>query len=325
MDNPQSLEEFRQEALDIATRARELQRPWDELKLVSESEDEPFSLHLAHYTSLEAMVSMLQAQDGALRLSDTSTMNDPNEGCATSEGRAVSDLLRAELGEDSWVWKRYGAAHVCCFVGIERTDGRTIDAGDDLLFWRLYGSDCRGVSITIPPLVSRKLLENSIVAKITYADELPLQLNLSVFSTFLADLEELHSRALDAGVWSQVGSEVLVACDSLFRQRFLQKQLHYEMELEYRAVAFTSEDDDEDARYAIIRGKHVQYGRVRQYVKIPELSCLSILKTGTQITIGSNVPESANARESLRELVKGSADVPSAVSFRVSEVLYRSG
>ena len=291
---------------------------------MSESEDEPFSLHLAHYTSLEAMVSMLQAQDGGLRLSDTSTMNDPNEGCATSGGRAVSDLLRTRLGEDSWVWKRYGAAHVCCLVGIERKDGRPIDAGDDLLFWRLYGSDCRGVSIAIPPLVSRKLVENSIVAKITYADELQLQLDLPVFSTFLRNLEELHSRALDAGVWSKIGPEVLVACDPLFRQRFLQKQLHYEMEREYRAVAFTSIDDETDARY-FIRGKHVQYGRVRQYVQIPELGCLSILKTGTQITIGSNVPEPANARESLRKLVKGSADVPGAVSFRVSEILYRSG
>ena len=266
---------------------------------------------------------MLQSQEGGLRLSDTSTMNDPEEGCATSEGSFISHLLRTKLGEESWVWKRYGAAHVCCFVGIERTDEQTIDAGDDLLFWRLYGSDCRGVSITIPPLISRDLVESSVIGKITYADELPIQMDLSAFSTFARKLEELHTRALDAGVWAEIGPEVFVACDSLFRQRFLQKRPHYEMEQEYRAVTFLSEDVEDDARYSI-RGKHVQYGRVRQFVQIPELTCISILTTGSQITIGSNVPEPDKARDSLRELVKRSAIIPSAVSIRVSNVLYRS-
>ena len=128
---------------------------------------------------------------------------------------------------------------------------------------------------------------------------------------------------MDAGVWAKIGPEVLVACDPLFRQRFLQKRAHYEMEQEYRAVTFLSEDDEDDARYSI-RGKHVQYGRVRQFVQIPELRCMSILTTGSQITIGSNVPEPDGVRDSLRELVKGSATIPSAVSIRVSKVLYRS-
>lgn len=323
MGKPQTLEEFRQEAGGIAARARELQRPWHEIQPISELVDDLFSLSLAHYTSLEAMVSMLQAPDGGLRLSDTSTMNDPEEGCATSECSFVLHLMQEKLGEDSWVWKRYGAAHVCCFVGIERTDEQTIDAGDDLLFWRLYGSDCRGVSIKIPPPVSGKLVEKSMVGRITYADELSIQMDWSVFSTFLKDLEELHSCAMGADLWPKISQEVLVACDPLFKQRFLRKRSHYEMEQEYRAVVFLSEDDEEDVRYPI-RGKHVQYGRVRQYVQIQELSCVSILETGSQITIGSNVPEPDNARDSLRELIKGSAEIPSAVSIRVSKVLYRS-
>ena len=173
MGKSQTLEGFRQEAVGIAARARELQRPWHEVQPVSELEDELFSLPLAQYTSLEAMVSMLQAPDGGLRLSDTSTMNDPEEGCATSECSFVLHLMQEQLGKDSWVWKRYGAAHVCCFVGILRTDEQTIDAGDDLLFWRLYGSDCRGVSITIPASVSGRLVENSMVERVTYTDELP--------------------------------------------------------------------------------------------------------------------------------------------------------
>ncbi len=323
MSRSQTFEVLRQKAVDITAQARELQRRWNDVQSISRSgDDPPVTLHLAHYTSLEVIVSMLQAPDGGLRLSDTSTMNDPEEGRVTSEGSFISCLLQ-KLGKESWVWKRYGAANVCCFVGIEHTDGQTIDAGDDLLFWRLYGSDCRGVSITIPPHLSRELVDNTIVGKITYADELPIQMDLSVFSTFLRDLEDLHSRALDANLWSEICLGVVAACDPLFRQRFLRKRSHYAMEREYRAVAFLSEDDEKDVQDAI-RGKHVQYGRVRQYVQIPELNCESILNTGSQITIGSNVPESDNARDSLRELVKGSAIIPSAVSLRVSEVLYRA-
>ena len=193
------LDGLRQEAVAIADRARNLQRPWNEAKNVSDSVDEEMSLTLAHYTSLEAVVSMLQSQQGGLRLSDTSTMNDPEEGCATSEGSCIAHLLRTKVGEDSWLWKRYGAAHVCCFVGIERTGEQTIDAGDDLLFWRLYGSDCRGVSITMPPLTSRDLVERSVIGRITYADELPIQMDLSTFTTFVRDLEELHTQASGRG------------------------------------------------------------------------------------------------------------------------------
>ena len=323
MAKARKLGDWRQEAGEICDRARALQRPWNEAKIVSDSVGDEVSLNFAHYTSLEAMVSMLQSQDGGLRLSDTSTMNDPEEGCATSEGSFIAHSLRTKLSEESWVWKRYGAAHVCCFVGIECTDGRTINAGDDLLFWRLYGSDCRGVSITIPPRSSRDLVESAVIGKITYADESPIQMNLSAFETFAMDLEELHTQALDAGVWAKIGPKVLVACDPLFRQRFLQKRSHYKMEQEYRAVAFLSEDDADNTRYAI-RGRHVQYGRVRQFVQIPELRCMSILITDSQITIGSNVPEPDKARNYLLELVKGSATIPSAVSIRVSKVLYRS-
>ena len=322
MDNSQILSALRREAADISARAQKLQWSRNEVQSISEPKHEPVSLQLAHYMSLEAIVSMLQARTGGLRLSDTSTMNDPEEGCATSEDRLVSRVLREELGEDSWVWKRYGTAKVCCFVGIERTGDQIIDAGDDLLFWRLYGNDCRGVSIILPPLLSKELVDNSVIGRITYADELPLQRDLSEFLTFLKDLEELHSRALDASLWSKICPDLVVACDPLFKQRFLRKRLHYKMEQEYRAVAFLSEDNEDDERYPV-RGKHVQYGRVGQYIQIPELNCDSILKTGSQITIGSNVPEPGNARDSLRELVKGSAEIPGAVSIRVSKILYR--
>ena len=77
------------------------------------------SVHLAHYTSLQAMISMLQAASGGLRLSDSNTMNDPEEGENRHPMADYSFILINELGTTApWIRKRYGSAYICCFVGI---------------------------------------------------------------------------------------------------------------------------------------------------------------------------------------------------------------
>ena len=242
MGSSNNVDVLQLEADDIARRARGLLQSWSNAQTDQLSTEE---LHLAHYSSLEAIVSMLQTPKGGLRLSDTSTMNDPEEGCSTTEDRIISNLLKDEFSKKSWLWQRYGAANVCCFVGIVRASEQIIDAGDDLLFWRLYGNDCRGVSITMPPHVSKKLVESSIVDRVIYTDEPPPQIDLSIFLPLLKDLDNLRCRARDAGAWSEISASVLSACDPLFKQRFLRKRSHYEMEREYRAVAFLSEDEAE--------------------------------------------------------------------------------
>ena len=90
----------------------------------------------------------------------------------------------------------------------------------------------------------------------------------------------------------------------------------------HRAVVFCSEDDHEDSRFSG-RGRHVQYGRIRTYVEIPELRCTSILSTNSQITIGSNVPEASNAKENLLGLLEAQGKALSVVSIRVSDKSYR--
>ena len=284
---------------------------------------------LAHYTSLDVIVSMLQTQDGGLRLSDSSTMNDPEEGQNTEDGRRVWQLLQ-RCGEESWPWKRYGAAHMCCFVGIARGEAqhrgdRVIDAGDDLLFWRLYGSECRGVSIAIAPHISEDLVKNRRVEQVIYGDEPPSQTDLAGIEALLHDLDELRRRAQGAEVWSEVQRDVLPVCDRLLGQRFLHKRSHYQMEREYRAVAFVTMDDNEaveDARF-VARGRHVQYGRVRTYVQTRELRRKVILTTKSQITIGSNVPDAAGAKRDIARLVSATGTAPNVISLRVSEIPYR--
>lgn len=327
MSVSRALEELRPAIEAVARRAEELLRLQGGL---SEVTPPPRPLHLAHYTSLEALISMLQAPKGGLRLSDSSTMNDPDEGCTTGDGRMFLKVLEDQAGTESWLWQRYSAAHICCFVGVggyEQEDRaeRILDAGDDLLFWRLYGDEGRGVSITIPPHVSHKLLENSLVQRVRYTDERLLQIDLRGIASLLGDLATLRERALAVGLWQDVCQDVLPMCDRLCAQRFLEKRAHYEMEREYRAVVFvagTEESTGESPAFSF-RGMHVQYGLVRAYVQIPELDCQSILTTNSQITIGSNVNAPEDARGFLTDLLRRSGLVASAVGIRVSNIRYR--
>ena len=297
--------------------------------LLEDGENRP-SLYLAHYTSLDALISMLQDPDGGLRLSDSGTMNDPDEGQTTKDDRMFANLLEEQFGEESWLRRRYRSAHIGCFVGVARgqTAGhseRKIASGDDLLFWRLYGNDCRGVSITIPPHRSEELMRSALVQRVIYQDEPPLQTDLTAISGVLRDLDDLRRRAMESGVWKDVAPVILPVCDRLCAQRFLHKRAHYEMECEYRAVLFVDEEPNEleETFQVVERGMHVQYGLVRTFVQVAELTCRSILVTNSHITIGHNVSESEDAALALSRTLRDRGLSSGAVDIRISKIPYR--
>ena len=243
---------LREQAEVLGHRTRELLNLQSTARDRDLSGDKPTSVLLAHYTSLEALISMIQGPNGGLRLSDSSTMNDPDEGRTSSDGKEFFGMLKEEFGETSWPWRRYSAAHICCFVGVSRgaireSHERLIDPGNDLLFWRLYGNECRGVSITIAAHESKRLVSSSLVQKVIYADDPPSKVSLAELMALLRDLNEFREEARDADVWSEVCSKVLPLCDRMFGQRFLHKHSHYEMEREYRAVEFLTMNEDEAA------------------------------------------------------------------------------
>ena len=321
MTNIVNLKALQSEASDIVTRASELLHSWSDGQTNVLSSTEQSSLRLAHYTSLEVIVSILQSQDGGLRLSDTSIMNDPHEGRATTEGRIILSFLNEEF-KDSWLLRRYSAANVCSFVGIEGDSEESSDPGNDLLFWRLYGNDCRGVSITIPPHKSKELVESLIINRVMYIDKPSVKLDMSSFLSLLIDLDGLRCRARKASLWPEISPTVLSACDMLFKRLFLIKHSNFKIEREYRAIAFLSGDGDEDSLYPH-HGLHVQYGHIRKYIQLPELSCESILTTKSRITIGSNVPDNEEAKADLERLLDKSEKIHGGVSVITSKTSYR--
>ena len=232
---------------------------------------------------------------------------------------------REECGTESWPWKRYSSANVCCFVGVDQGEDEDIDPGDDLLFWRLYGNECRGVSIAMASHLSEKLVKSLVVQRVVYTDEPRMRVDVAAIAAVLGDLDGLRVRAFEADLWPQICQVVVPVCDFLLGQRFLCKRSHYEMEREYRALAFVTQDGNdapEDFGYSS-RGLHVQYGRIRTYVQILDLSCESILTTGSQVTIGNNVPKSRDAKGRVARLVEGLGRAPNVVGTRVSGIRYR--
>lgn len=309
---------LRDEAVIIANRAGELAKSQHRAEHGSAITSKPSSLHLAHYTSLDALFSMLHSPENGLRLSDSSAMSDPEEGRATRDARLVHKLLE-DCGPDSWISRRYSSAYLCCFVGVRRAQGQELDAGDDLLFWRLYGNEGRGVSITLPPHVSELLAESSMVQRVIYTDEPDMNYDIAAVSKLLEDLDCLRKRAIESGAWPDLCKAVLPKCDLLLGKRFLLKRSHYKMEREYRAVAF----DTEEHGTCLDRGWHVQLGQVRKFVQYKDLSCRSILTTNGQITVGSNVPKAQCAVNIIRQMLKDSQGIPDVVAVRVSERRYR--
>ena len=175
------------DADDLAERAKALLSSFHSPATASRKASTPV-FGLAHYTTLEAVISMLQSPQGGLRLSDSSTMNDPEEGCATRDGRSIAHLLDDEFDEDSWLRRRYDHAHICCFVGVDRGAEADVQPGDDLLFWRLYGNDCRGLSITLSSHISADLSRDTWVQKVLYTGDPSRRVDLRPISSLMHDL-----------------------------------------------------------------------------------------------------------------------------------------
>ena len=285
---------------------RDANRVMDHLRRLLDTQRSNVPLHLSHYTSTAALTSMLTSSDGGLRLWDSATMNDPDEGSTTSEGEMLLDVLNDDFGEGSWLWHRYAIAHIGCFVGTTRGEGgavgyRVIDVGDDLLFWRLYGDQCRGLSLTMPPHVCGPLLGTSVVQKVTYRDEPPMPTNRRDVVGVLREVDRLRHQGLETGAWPEMQQGVIRLLDRLFVKRFLHKRSHYEMEQEYRAVVFAGREEDDVAPSTPIvrRGSQIRGGVERTWVQIPEFDRQGIFTTNSQITIGSNVPSADNVRVEL--------------------------
>lgn len=127
--------------------------------------------HLVHYTTLDALMSMLgapgtattdyplatrgssgvgdtrHASMGHLRLYDTFSSNDPNEGAFFVDSAAVHASLRRAYAA---VWDLFEHRSAVPAYQTSLTYVRAAAEADNLMFWRTYGKEGTGCALVFP-------------------------------------------------------------------------------------------------------------------------------------------------------------------------------
>ena len=266
-----------------------------------------------HYTSLDAVISMLkpaQGDRGYLRMYSASGFNDPSEGkLFTSVAKEKSHSLAGCLPEDQDA--DWNPAFVASFIRVEQFEGeqsQTVDPATDLLFWRIYGREGTGCSLQFPlAALSHELRE------VTYGEVATANIIESIDKALDAVCDILNrvlGIATDDGLAQErtlrLGNTI---CDQLQadlkKVRYLYKDLTYRFEKECRLVETTESAATKGIRpefdYSGPRGRAV----VKKYIDHPSLKLTDdILRSGTKIMLGPQVPNPVHAKEYIERLLE---------------------
>ena len=285
----------------IATKAAERHR------LPTEVEDT--TLRATHYTSLAAATSMLRGlaygQGSTLRLYDSSHCNDPDEG----------DHLVRELSSNNqhrWLEQGSGVGHAYMTSFVSDEDEQ--DMSDDLVFWRTYGKDGKGCSLTVdvPSRLLREVLYEPADVDVIRKPLLPV---LGAV-TPLAQADEQCAKAISETIWKHLADV-----------RYLYKDLAYHHEREYRVVRVGTEPDIRSggARFE----PHEESGslvEVRHYCELPDLDLRKLLLSNSRMVLGPSVRDRysvrlyfENLKRQARAIVPGLHDFP----IQESQIRYR--
>lgn len=291
---------------------------------------------VVHYTSLRAVVSMLEdavndlarrvivppvhnANDSsgpAFRLYDSAHVNDPDEG---------QYLLRRLGRRYDWI-NGLASRHtyIASFIvphretkrphrdGVEEP-GRHNGALDNLSFWRAYGREGAGcsMSLSIPSKHAKRVCygADSANAAIDQLDPLLALLDQLVQST-------VRYPAVATVVRRDLAGGVL---ESLEPIRYLYKSRAYAYEKECRVVQ-PPPDKGKGVRFEC-RAPNGRRAHIRHYCEPEHLSLRSLLKSGTYIVIGPRVPESRSVQYCFETLLKKARLFGTEV--RISDIRYQ--
>ncbi len=282
-------------------------------------EDDERPMKFTHYTSINTLVSMIQntqtnknqeddsrdKKGSSLRLYDSAHFNDPDEG----------DYLIRTLGiQEKYKWLREGRiphAYIASFI---IPDGKK-DMDDNLVFWRAYGNEGEGCSLSlhIPTnrlykvLYGRNKVEYTATILLPILDRLDELLDEKILTR--QSTRKKIQEALAGAIWS-----------FLERIAYLYKSDAYNYENECRFIVHVSEIPEEKIHFEY--GE--QYGspaRIRHYYEDDDLSVSNILVTGSTIILGPRVPHPHNVEYCLNTLLRRAALY--GPKIKISGIRYR--
>ena len=287
-------------------------------------------IFVIHYTSIAALVSMLQDvsqkeqerkkhekeakedkrkenklkltpddKQSLWRLYDSVHLNDPEEG---------NFLIRNLPKKYDWLKKReVSHAYIASFIFSNEKD-----INDNLVFWHAYGREGEGcsLSLSIPHSCLQKVLYGTAEAKDTTGA-------LKSVLDSLAPLVIIRNSSIRNPIRKELAT---VIWRFLERIRYLYKSDAYEYEKECRLVVAESGTDKNKIRFED-QDRNNYYARIRHYYEHEKLAIKELLTTGSSITLGPCVPDSYNMRYYLEALKRNAGLL--GPKIKSSKISYR--
>ena len=274
-----------------------------------------------HYTSFATLVSILHAfksdENSSLRLYDSVHLNDPDEGKYLSRNLSLPkkyDWLREydllEEKEGILEEKEGTHAYITSFI----IPNSKKDMSNNLVFWRTYGDEGKGCSLSLP--VPRSRLQ-----KVLYGAK-EVKRTVKVLSPALQALYPLV-KACKERLRKDVSEKLAeIFWKALERFRYLYKSEAYEYEDECRFVIAESDIPDKNKICFEYQDRSSSPVRIRHYYEPEELGIKKLLVTDSLITLGPCVrPHPDNVRYYLETLLRrATLEGP---EVRISKIPYR--
>ena len=268
-------------------------------------------VHVTHYTSIAALVSMFQdaSRDNgqsSLRLYDSEHLNDPNEG----------NYITQNLPQKHKWLEQTDVRHA--YMASFMLPKNEEDVSNNLVYWRTYGMGGEGCSLSLRAPLSRlrKVFYGSEKVKRT-AKELWPVLDL------LGPLLEANNPSLRKCIQEKLAETVW---EPLEKIRYLYKGEAYEYENECRFVILQSDIEKDDICFEY-QDRNNSPARIRHYYEHKDLCITRLLPSGSLVTLGPCVPYRENVRYCIETLKSRIASKHKTAGFgpeiRVSEISYR--
>ena len=262
---------------------------------VDESKSEG-DIYVIHYTSIAALMSMLQEDASksdekySLRLYDSVHLNDPDEG------NYLASNLKLPQKYD-WLKKEdVSHAYIASFI-LPNSDSRE-DMSDDLVFWRTYGQEGEGCSLSLP--IPRRRLQKVLYGTKEVKSTIGL---LRPALDFLLDSLEPLVRIRKQPLRNDIrGKLAEVVWESLERFRYSYKSEAYKHENECRFVIAESNIIDKNKICFEYQDRNNNPARIRHYYEHDDLGIEKLLISGSSITLGPCVSNAYNLRYYLEAL-----------------------
>lgn len=336
----------------IDTLNAQIPSPNEKLHQVS-PQDGSNTVPVVHYTSLSSLVDILKAAQprdnpgnggsatpansddgpnaqsngnvGYLRMYSSARSNDPDEGrylfehCASkvpTTGESLTTYLLDEPATESQTARpKPPYAYLTSFIVPK---SKPEHDANNLIFWRTYGRDGHGCSltVTIAPEELRRVLYGHEKARNACKE---ITVALDNIREIIQEIQAIDSQVGSKAIRKWINTTLSTRIQAI---AYLYKNDAYAYENEARIVRIPGGSQPECPRIEFMG--HPKNGTTTRYLDIPQLSTnpsTGIFRSGSVITLGPQVPNPIHAEHDIRTLLRRAGIHGTVV--RRSEIAYR--